>query len=271
MGNFLGLQNHSFRLSKSLALKHKNKLRCQRIASKTPPPAAQNSRQRNPLTLDFSRYRLQDLQNRIFLTAFSTQEQRMRKRTTPGQLEFWATSSPAAATQEMLFTGDQLEGLAPKHKRLQVSVPDRHSKAPKQLDENFAQRRPLKILVADDNEINRKVIRIILQKLGYSCVEAENGEDALQMYQRGDYDYIFMDLDMPEMDGIETTQAIREAEGDGKRKTEIIAVTANVSQETRLKCRRVGMNGYLEKPITASIIKNQLLRSWPRVRTRRKD
>ncbi|MBD5781919.1 response regulator [Pelagicoccus sp. NFK12] len=194
----------------------------------------------------------------------------MRKRTTPGQLEFWTSAPPATTTtQELLFTGDQLEALSSQRPRMNTSSPRTPAPASKTLDENFAERRPLKILVADDNEINRKIIRIILQKLGYSCVEAENGEDALKMYQGGDYDYIFMDLDMPYMDGIEATQAIREAETDSERKTEIIAVTANVSPETRLKCRRVGMNGYLEKPITASIIKDQLLRSWPRVRTRR--
>lgn len=194
----------------------------------------------------------------------------MRKRTTPGQLEFWSSDSPAASTQETLFTSEQLEALSNEGPRFTLQSEEPAPTAPQNLEQDFAQRRPLKILVADDNEINRKIIRIILQKLGYSCVEAENGEDALKMYQSGDYDYIFMDLDMPEMDGIETTQAIRESESDTGRKTEIIAVTANVSQETRLKCRRVGMNGYLEKPITASVIKDQLLRSWPRVRTRRK-
>lgn len=195
----------------------------------------------------------------------------MRKRSTPGQLEFWNSASPATDTQELLFSGDKLEALSSERPGLEISDPRKPAPTTKTLDQNFAERRPLKILVADDNEINRKIIRIILQKLGYTCVEAENGEDALKMYQSGDYDYIFMDLDMPQMDGLETTQAIREAENDGKRKTEIIAVTANVSPETRLKCRRVGMNGYLEKPITASIIKDQLLRSWPRVRTRRKN
>lgn len=195
----------------------------------------------------------------------------MRKRSTPGQLEFWTSAPPATSTQELLFTGDQLEALSAQRPGMELRTARKPAAASKALDENFAERRPLKILVADDNEINRKIIRIILQKLGYTCVEAENGEDALKMYQSGDYDYIFMDLDMPYMDGLETTQAIREAESDSERKTEIIAVTANVSPETRLKCRRVGMNGYLEKPITASIIKDQLLRSWPRVRTRRKS
>lgn len=184
---------------------------------------------------------------------------------TPGQLELWRSSPPEASYQESLLTDERSKG-QPTEPSLRFTLSSEETVSAT----DFAQRRPLKILVADDNEINRKVIRIILQKLGYSCVEAENGEHALRLYRDGDYDYIFMDLDMPEMDGIETTQAIREAEADSKRQTEIIAVTANVSQETRLKCRRAGMNGYLEKPITASIIKDQLLRSWPRVRTRRK-
>lgn len=191
----------------------------------------------------------------------------MRNHNTPGQLELWSTDS---FTQETLFTGDQLKALAHEGSRFTLTSEKDFTAKQRGDDLEFAQRRPLKIIVADDNEINRKVIRIILQKLGYSCVEAENGEDALHLYQSGDYDYIFMDLDMPEMDGLQTTQAIREAESENDRKIEIIAVTANVSQETRTKCRRVGMNGYLEKPITATIIKDQLLRSWPRVRTRRK-
>lgn len=186
------------------------------------------------------------------------------------QLEFWSSDAPALATQETLFSSEQLDRLStrrPSGSASSTSAPTPTSTT-RLLEPSFADRRPLNILVADDNEINRKVIRIILQKLGYSCMEAENGEDALRHYEEGDFDYIFMDLDMPEMDGIEATQAIRATEGDEK-KTEIIAVTANVSDETRLKCRRVGMNGYLEKPITATIIKEQLLRSWPRVRSRR--
>lgn len=195
----------------------------------------------------------------------------MRRRDTPGQLEFWTNVPTTTATQDTLFTRDQLDALSSEQSFF--GTPRSSSSKPKArvLEQSFADRRPLNILVADDNEINRKVIRIILRKLGYSCVEAENGEEAFKMYQRGDYDYIFMDIDMPQMDGIETTQAIRAAEAASERRSEIIAVTANVSKETRLKCRRVGMNGYLEKPITATIIKEQLLRSWPRVRTQRKS
>lgn len=195
----------------------------------------------------------------------------MAVRNTPGQLELWNEGSKATNTQENLLPAQQPNASAEAGPRFQLESQSPTNANSSILDQGFAQRRPLNILVADDNEINRKVIRIILQKLGYSCVEAENGEDALKRYQSGDYDYIFMDLDMPEMDGIETTQAIRDSENASGRKTEIIAVTANVSDETRQKCRRAGMNGYLEKPITASVIKDQLLRSWPRVRTRRKE
>lgn len=135
------------------------------------------------------------------------------------------------------------------------------------LHSSFADTHPLSILVADDNEINRKVIRVILQKLGYQCNEADDGQKALRLYRKKAHDYIFMDIDMPEMDGLEATREIRKAEASP---AEIIAVTANVSDETRLKCRRAGMNGYLEKPITAEMVKEQLLRSWPRIRAKRK-
>lgn len=192
----------------------------------------------------------------------------MPNKSSSKQLEFWDIGSSAAGRQETFFSSFQLDSLPDNGRRGGASSSATPTSTTKLLEKNFAERRPLNILVADDNEINRKVIRIILQKLGYSCVEAENGEDAFRRYQESEYDYIFMDLDMPEMDGIEAAQAIRAMEGESK-KTEIIAVTANVSDETRLKCRRVGMNGYLEKPITTTIIKDQLLRSWPRVRSRR--
>ncbi|MDQ8202722.1 response regulator [Pelagicoccus sp. SDUM812003] len=193
----------------------------------------------------------------------------MPKKSPSNQLELWSSDAYSTATQETLFTSDQLDRLSPRNPRSKKTertpTPTSTSRL---LDHSFAQRRPLNILVADDNEINRKVIRIILQKLGYSCVEAENGREALERHSEDNYDYIFMDIDMPEMDGIEATHAIRSAERD-EPQAEIIAVTANVSNETRLKCRRAGMNGYLEKPITATIIKDQLLRSWPRIRSRR--
>ena len=193
------------------------------------------------------------------------------------QMELWEASAPSVPTRELVqdtfFSAFQLESLQSDSPRSNRST-KRHVTAEAAnisgvLDQNFATRRPLNILVADDNEINRKVIRVILQKLGYHCVEATNGEEALEHYNSRAYDYVFMDLDMPEMDGITAAQAIRAIEENETHHAEIIAVTANVSDDTRQRCRRAGMNGYLEKPITAAMIKNQLLRSWPRIRSRR--
>jgi len=147
-----------------------------------------------------------------------------------------------------------------------------------QLEPSFAEKRPLQILVADDNEINRKVIRIILEKLGYACEETCDGRETFERFKqkRRKIDYIFMDIDMPEMSGLDAARAIRKAEeaapkNQNRIPTEIIAVTANVSDETRLACRRAGMNGYLEKPITLEIIRDQLLKSWNKIRTRRNE
>ncbi len=140
----------------------------------------------------------------------------------------------------------------------------------KSLNADFAISHPLNLLIADDIELNRTIIRTILKKLGYTCQEASNGTEALELQNSERFDYIFMDLDMPEMSGIEAADAIRSEE---KRLslpiTEIIAVTANVSDITRNACEKVGMNGYLEKPITAARVKEQLTTSWPRVKARR--
>ena len=140
--------------------------------------------------------------------------------------------------------------------------------APIEDEPSFAQKRPLSILVVDDNDINRKVVGAILEKLGYQYLEAASAHDALAIVGQESINYIFMDLDMPQMSGIEATAIIREreTESSSERPIEIIAVTANISQETRLKCRRAGMNGFLEKPITSQMIKDQLLRSWSRIR-----
>lgn len=133
---------------------------------------------------------------------------------------------------------------------------------------DFAQRRPLSILVVDDNDINRKVVGAILDQLGYRYAEASSGEAAIEAVEGTDFDYLFTDLDMPGMSGIESTEAIRdrEAKSNSEKRMEIVAITANISPDTRLRCRRAGMNGFLEKPITSQMIKEQLLRSWNRIR-----
>lgn len=136
---------------------------------------------------------------------------------------------------------------------------------------SFASKRPFRILIADDNAANRKVVRTIVERLGYKPIEACNGKEALAEFKKGETDYLFTDIDMPEMDGIETATAIRAQEKASKGKThkaEIIAVTANPHPETRSRCRAAGMNGFLEKPVDEEKITKQLLISWKRVKRR---
>ncbi|MCH6258224.1 response regulator [Puniceicoccaceae bacterium K14] len=137
------------------------------------------------------------------------------------------------------------------------------------LQKSFATSHPLKILIVDDNSINRKIIRVMLSKLGYESSEAADGQEALTKHLSNKYDYIFMDLDMPVMSGVEATSEIRKLKDTEGGKAEIVAVTANVSCDSRQKCRNAGMNGYLEKPITTSVVKTQILQSWARLRKRK--
>ncbi|HEY9194846.1 MAG TPA: response regulator, partial [Mucilaginibacter sp.] len=105
---------------------------------------------------------------------------------------------------------------------------------------------PLRILVAEDNTINQKVIQRILNKLGYQCDIAENGQVAIEMLAGTPYDVILMDVQMPVMDGLEATTKIRELNG---RQPLIIAMTANAMPEDREMCIQNGMDDYLAKPM----------------------
>lgn len=135
----------------------------------------------------------------------------------------------------------------------------------------FAQKRPLRILITDDNAINRNVVRTIVERLGYNPKEASGGEEALNLLRRDSFNILFTDIDMPKMDGIELAQAVRKHESvnkSGIRKIEIIAVTANIHPDTVTKCKRAGMNGFLEKPVDPETIKKQILKSWRRIKNR---
>lgn len=114
------------------------------------------------------------------------------------------------------------------------------------LSADFAQKNPLNILVAEDNMINQKLIMRILTKLGYRPVLAVNGLEVLSQLSVYDIDVILMDIQMPEMDGLEATQAIRKSR---MKQPVIIAMTANAMQEDKDECLRLGMNDYLSKPI----------------------
>lgn len=111
---------------------------------------------------------------------------------------------------------------------------------------DFAQQNPLSILIAEDNPINQKLALIILTKLGYSADSAWDGLQVLEALNKKHYDVILMDVQMPNLDGIEATREIRK---NNKKQPVIIAMTANAMQGDREICIEAGMDDYLSKPI----------------------
>ncbi len=115
----------------------------------------------------------------------------------------------------------------------------------------------LRILLAEDNEVNQKVGRLMLGKLGHRVDIAGNGQEALDAARRTPYDIILMDMHMPVMDGLEATRRIR-AELPADRQPHIIAMTASVTQADRQACTEAGMDGYLPKPVRADALAEAL-------------
>lgn len=119
-----------------------------------------------------------------------------------------------------------------------------------------------RILLAEDNPINQKVARAILTKLGCEVDIVGTGREAVRMWESQSYTAIFMDCQMPELDGYEATRQIRQAEAFGAR-IPIIAVTANAMTGDRELCLQAGMDGYISKPLAASDIR-EALEQWIR-------
>lgn len=121
------------------------------------------------------------------------------------------------------------------------------------LSSTFAEEFPLSILIAEDNLINQKLIERILHKLGYLTDTAYDGTQVLDALVKKDYNVIIMDVQMPEMDGLEATHAIRQM---AIVQPYIIAMTANAMSKDRDECLKIGMNDYIAKPMRlAEIIK----------------
>ncbi|TKG95853.1 PAS domain-containing sensor histidine kinase [Puteibacter caeruleilacunae] len=112
----------------------------------------------------------------------------------------------------------------------------------------------LKILIAEDNEINKRVAKLTLRGIASSIDIASDGKEAVEMYANGNYDLVLMDIQMPVMNGYESTMAIRKLEREGKTANHavIFAMTANTMKEDIDYCMSIGMNDYLSKPFKAN-------------------
>jgi CheY-like chemotaxis protein len=119
---------------------------------------------------------------------------------------------------------------------------------------------PLRILVVDDNQVNLKVILSQLKRLGYSADVATDGLEALRAFETSRYDVVFMDCQMPNMDGYTATREIRRRYSQA---VQIIAVTANTMDGDREKCLAAGMNDYLPKPVSIETLRLRLLACHP--------
>lgn len=140
---------------------------------------------------------------------------------------------------------------------------------PSKLDPTLAERLPMRVLLCDDNIINQKVALRLLQQMGYRAEVAENGAQALAALDRQPFDLVFMDLQMPEMDGLEATRAIRERQKDPVRfpgytqRIIIVAMTASAMQSDRDRCLEAGMDDYLSKPVRPEDIRKTVERWGP--------
>ena len=112
----------------------------------------------------------------------------------------------------------------------------------------MAQHHPLRLLLAEDNVVNQRVALAILKRLGYQADVANNGLEVLEALQRQTYDVVLMDVEMPEMDGLESTHLIHQ-QWPAEERPSIIALTANTMQGDRERYLAAGMDGYISKPI----------------------
>ena len=110
--------------------------------------------------------------------------------------------------------------------------------------------RPMRVLIADDHEVNQAIVAAMLKKWGHAVSAAFDGREALEKIASENYDLVLMDLQMPVMDGLDATRRLREREvASGHRRLPVIAMTARAMDEDRQRCLAAGMDGYLSKPL----------------------
>jgi CheY-like chemotaxis protein/anti-sigma regulatory factor (Ser/Thr protein kinase) len=141
----------------------------------------------------------------------------------------------------------------------QKAQTEKTSEVQSQLDPEMAARHPLDILLAEDNTINQKLATRLLGKMGYQADVTENGRETIEALTRKTYDVVLMDVQMPEMDGLEATQLIRQSKTF--KQPRIIGLTANAMQGDRALCLAAGMDDYITKPIRINELVDALLKA----------
>jgi CheY-like chemotaxis protein len=137
-----------------------------------------------------------------------------------------------------------------------LAVSEQNAEAPAPAPANLPASTParkLHILLAEDNAVNQKLAVRLLERSGHSVVCANDGRQALEAFGREPFDLVLMDVQMPQMDGLEATAAIRHLEA-GSRHTPILALTANAMKGDRERCLAAGMDGYMAKPLRREIL-----------------
>jgi CheY-like chemotaxis protein len=127
------------------------------------------------------------------------------------------------------------------------------------MDAELGRKHPLRILLAEDNAVNQKLALRVLEQMGYRADVASNGIEAVESIERQKYDVILMDVQMPEMDGLDATREIRKLANTTQ--PHIVAMTANAMEGDREMCIAAGMNDYISKPIRVNELVEALLKA----------
>jgi CheY-like chemotaxis protein len=122
----------------------------------------------------------------------------------------------------------------------------------------------LRILLAEDNMVNQRVAMKMLAKMGHGIILATNGLEALEQWRQGDFDLILMDVQMPEMSGLEATKQIRREEAMGTH-IPIVAMTASAMSEDRDHCLAAGMDDFISKPVSSRVIEEIITATFSRL------
>ncbi len=167
---------------------------------------------------------------------------------TPGEVGRCRDLGIASCLLKPVKQSDLLEGIVAALSRASPAPTDTPAASPL----TDPARRPLRILVAEDSPVNQRVILELLRRRGHAAALAANGKEAVEQAARQPFDLVLMDVQMPEMDGLEATALIRRKELSGGRRLPIIAMTAHAMKGDRERCLAAGMDGYVSKPIEAA-------------------